>query len=99
MEFYRAHFPRESVTLKMRMIEDHALTQIKNTGFGLGLLSEQGGELLHRKWNVQKETMKSIKNPVVRLRSTLKKYLRRVLPEVVSRVRHPVKRKTKNVEE
>ena len=31
----------------MQILENHVLPFIKNFGFGFGLLSEQGGELLH----------------------------------------------------
>ena len=79
----------------MHFLEAHVLQEIKFTGFGIGLLSEQGGELIHRKWNIIKTTTASIGDPVKRLVSTLKKYLTRVMPEVIVKVRHPRKKKTK----
>ena len=93
-EYYRATFPNESITLKMHILEKHVLPEIKLTGFGLGLLSEQGGELLHRRWNVIKFSTRHIKSPTIRVRSTMKKYLTKCMPEVISRVRAP-KRRTK----
>ena len=94
-EFFRATFPGESITLKMHILEEHVLPEIQFTGFGLGLLSEQGGELIHRKWNLIKESTASIGDPVKRLVSTLKKYSMRVMPEVIVKIRHPRKKKGK----
>ena len=36
-----------TVTPKMHILECHCLPFIQQTGFGLGFLGEQGGELLH----------------------------------------------------
>lgn len=92
-EYYRATFPEESTTLKMHILEHHILEQIKFTGFGLGLLCEQGGELLHRRWNVVKFSTRQVRSPRVRLRTTLKKYLTKCMLEVIAHVRLPKKRK------
>ena len=94
-EYFRATFPTESITLKMHILETHVLPQIKSTGFGLGLLSEQGTELLHRRWNVIKFTTRQIVSPPVRVHSTMKKYLTKCMPEIISRVRVPKQRKRK----
>ena len=46
MTLYRKNFPQK-VLPKHHILEHHCTTFIKKHRFGLGLLGEQGGELLH----------------------------------------------------
>ena len=95
----RTTFPNETTTLKLHYLEDHVLKEIKNTGFGLGLLSEQGLELTHSKWNKIKKTVVNMGNKVKRLKTVMRKHLLRVMPEVSQKIMQPKKRQGVSVEE
>ena len=93
-EYFRATFPEKSVTLKMHILEKHILSQIKSTGFALGLLME----VLHRRWNVIKFATHQIVSPPVCVHYTMKKYLTKCMPEIISHVRNSKARKKKTRE-
>ncbi|XP_038062594.1 uncharacterized protein LOC119733087 [Patiria miniata] len=48
---YRQLFPEERITPKLHLLEDHAVDQLQRFRVGLGLLNEQGGELIHAEFN------------------------------------------------
>ena len=93
-EYFRATFPEKSVTLKMHILEKHILSQIKSTGFALGLLME----VLHSRWNVIKFATRQIVSPPVCVHYTMKKYLTKCMPEIISHVRISKARKKKTRE-
>ena len=54
MHFFRETFPSTRITPKQHILEYHCLDFMKKTGFGLGLLGEQGGEGCHATVNLLK---------------------------------------------
>ena len=44
MAFFRSRFHTARISPKQHILEVHCVDFMQNTGFGLGLLGEQGGE-------------------------------------------------------
>ena len=74
MKNYRDYFPGKSVTPKMHILENHVLPFIKKFGFGFGLLSEQGGELLHASMVRFSARASGIRNNTKRMRSIVQSH-------------------------
>ena len=51
MEFFRTNFPKGTISIKMHMVEDHAMQWARSTHVGFSLLGEQGAESIHAKFN------------------------------------------------
>jgi hypothetical protein len=90
--YLRTKFPEESITPKLHYLEDHVLPEIKVTGFGLGLMSEQGLEMSHRQWNNLKKTVVDMGDKVKRLKTIMRKHLLKVMPEVSQKIMKPAER-------
>ena len=39
------------ITPKLHLLEDHLIPSVRHVGVGFGLLGEQGGEAIHRRFN------------------------------------------------
>ena len=91
MSFYRQYFP-DKVIPKMHILEHHCLPFTELFGFGLGLLGEQGGELIHHTLAKIERRMQGIKSSNKRLRSTIEAHhvtnspeLRKHIPQIKKR--------------
>ncbi|XP_072017401.1 uncharacterized protein [Amphiura filiformis] len=92
-QYFRAYFPRESVTLKMHILERHIMEQIQRTGCGLGLLSEHGLESLHQYWaNLLHSYLHMKSQPLRMYRFCMRRHLTGVMPEVTSKMKLPTPR-------
>ena len=66
MMSYRLLFPN-SIILKLHILEDHAMQQIRCFRSGLGRLDEQGRERAHKEQNQEEAIHSNIQNPLQRL--------------------------------
>ncbi|XP_078681560.1 uncharacterized protein LOC144916318 [Branchiostoma floridae x Branchiostoma belcheri] len=83
LQFYRNNVPNGTIPVKMHMLEDHVVPCIRQWGFGLGFLGEQGVEHVHALFNVLARPTCTIPDPVARLKSTLTNHLIGVSPQNV----------------
>ena len=97
MHFFRCHWPKENVSPKMHMLEDHIVPFIKKWKVGLGFYGEQGGESLHHQFKQMKNRYKNIKKPLECLRYMMNQHLSSANPEAQSLApaikKRPLKRK------
>ena len=84
---------RGAITPKLHLLEDHVVPQMTHFRAGLGLFGEQGGELIHAKFNTLYRVHGNIPNAVDRLRTVSKQYLLSTLPIVQGSIPQPRKRK------
>jgi len=70
----------ESITLKMHLLEDHTIAQIKKYPYGLAKLGEEGFELIHKFFKAFEEGTKNLSLPV--LKSIMERHLMAVHPKV-----------------
>lgn len=84
MQNYRDYFPGKPVSPKMHILENHALPFIKNFGFGFGLLSEQGGELLHASMVRFSARASGIRNNIKRMKSIVESHHIQISPSLRS---------------
>ena len=75
------------------MLEDHTIHWIKTTGFGMGLMGEQGGESTHKTFNELKRRYRGMPDPVKRLSSMMKAHLTATHPQVSQHIINPKRRK------
>ena len=94
MTFYRQYFP-DKVIPKMHILEHHCLPFIESFGFGLGLLGEQGGELIHHTLAKIERRIHGIKSTNKRIRSTVEAHYVKNSPELRKYIPQIKKRKTK----
>ena len=73
MDNYRKYFPNKVIP-KQHILEHHCLSFIETYGFGLGLLGEQGGELLHASMSQFEKRSVGIRNPLKRMRSVIESH-------------------------
>ena len=66
--YYRTAFPESSFMPKLHMLEEHIAPFIKRWRVGLGLMSEQGAESIHARFNTLQRTYINITNSVNRLK-------------------------------
>ena len=81
------------VTPKVHFLEDHCIPWISNYGFGLGLHSEHGGELLHRsirEFEIQAQGVRKEEDKMV---TVIKKHFMQIAPELSNEIPSPKKRK------
>jgi hypothetical protein len=62
------------------------------TGYGMGLMVEEGGESAHRVFNALKRTYGGIPDPIKRLNSMMKSHLLSTDPKVNQHVITPKRR-------
>ena len=92
IKLYKTSFPDQNVLPKMHILQDHCVNFIRSTGFGLGLLGEQGGELLHCTLSKFEQRAQGIRNDKKRMRSQLEAHhlsnsptVREKFPQIKSR--------------
>ncbi|XP_057290698.1 uncharacterized protein LOC130657379 [Hydractinia symbiolongicarpus] len=81
MMHLRTNWPKVNISPKLHMLEDHVTEFIAKWNVGFGFYGEQGGESLHHEINRMSSRYSCIKNPVERLRNTLKQHFVNVNPE------------------
>lgn len=79
---YRQSFPDASITPKLHMLEDHTLEQLQRFKVGLGLLNEQGGELMHTEFNRAGRAVHGMRDELAKLMSIMRRHLTTTFPEV-----------------
>ena len=92
LEEYRSQYP-DKIVPKVHMLEDHVMKWIETTGFGMGLMGEQGGESAHSVFNALKRTYWGMPDPIKRLNSIMKSHVLSAHPRVAQRVINPKRRK------
>ncbi|XP_066934119.1 uncharacterized protein [Clytia hemisphaerica] len=92
---YRDNF-KQSITIKLHMLECHILKFIKKWRIGLGMYGEQGAESIHPEFNSLRKTYASHKPAEKRLQTMVEQHLLRVAPEVRVTVPKPPTRKRKH---
>ena len=93
MAVYRRHFP-DKILPKHHVLEHHCIPFIQRYRFGLGLLGEQGGELLHSTiGKIQKRTQ-VLKDEACQLQSTMKSHLLQTSKHLQSLIPHKKERQT-----
>ena len=98
MTFYRATFPRASVTPKMHMLEDHMITWLKKWRVGFGTMGEQGAESIHANFNnIERSFRNMVHDRVDRLRCVVREHYLRIAPENICLL-PSVKRRKENTE-
>ena len=93
MDFYRSNWPGETVTPKLHMLEDHAVSFLKQWGSSFGIYGEQGAESIHAVFNTMKINYRSMRQPQERLKAMLKEHYLNVHPKSTSLKPQPKKRK------
>nr|XP_047127857.1 uncharacterized protein LOC124808704 [Hydra vulgaris] len=81
MQYFRATFPKASVTPKLHMLENHAVSFLKKCGAGFGSYGEKGGESVHMEFNKLKTIYQSIPSPTMQLKSILKCHHQKTNPK------------------
>ncbi|XP_033646390.1 uncharacterized protein LOC117305619 [Asterias rubens] len=82
LRVYRRCFPDASITPKLHMLEEHTMEQLRRFKVGLGLLNEQGGELLHTEFNRAGRAVHGMKDELQKLMSIMRRHLTTTFPEV-----------------
>ena len=89
----RKFYPSK-ITPKIHMLENHCVPFIETFGFGLGLLGEQGGELIHATIAKIEKRTQGIRKRSKQLKSTVEAHrlqnssaLRSLFPEVKKRAK------------
>ena len=100
IKLFKESFPEQNILPKMHILQSHCTTFIESTGFGLGLLGEQGGELLHSTLSKLEQRTRGIRNARKRMLSTLESHhlmnssaLRNRFPEI--KLRGPREKKVR----
>ncbi|GFO15140.1 amine oxidase [Plakobranchus ocellatus] len=97
MTIYRKNFSQK-VLPKHHILEHHCITFIQKYNFGLGLLGEQGGELLHSTIaKIQKRTH-AMKNEASQLQTTMKSHLLQTSQHLKALIPEKRKKTTQNKE-
>lgn len=79
---YHHIFPKENITPKLHLLEDHAVSQLGKFGVGFGLLNEQGGELIHSEFNRIARVVQGMKGDLQKLTAIMKRHHTSTTPEV-----------------
>ncbi|XP_057295214.1 uncharacterized protein LOC130623720 [Hydractinia symbiolongicarpus] len=93
MAYLRNTWPKESITLKLHLLEDHVLPFLKRWKTGLGVYGEQGGEGIHAEFNSIKAIYCRMPSSVARVHSILKEHYIRVHPRCIEMKPEAKKRK------
>ena len=89
MKYWRSNWPNESVTPKMHILEDHMVPFVKKWKLGCGFYGEQGAEGIHKEFNEINSNHTSITNPVMRLKSILKRHHLNTFPKALNEELRP----------
>ena len=81
MKYWRTTWPNESVTPKMHMLEDHMVPFVKKWKMGCGFYGEQGAEGLHKDFNEIRANHTGINDPVMKLKSIMKRHHLNAFPD------------------
>ena len=90
--FYRDTFPDSTVTIKMHLLEDHAVQWANANHVGFGLLGEQGAESIHAKFNRLALAYAPIRDRVKNLQCIVKEHLLSIEPQLLAAIPPPAKR-------
>ncbi|XP_033113200.1 uncharacterized protein LOC117113857 [Anneissia japonica] len=71
---------------KLHMLEHHAIPFMREWKVGIGLLAEQGGELIHAEFNRRKRAVYGMKTNLEQLMSIMKAHLTFTSPEIQQEV-------------
>ena len=94
MEHFRTTHPKESISIKMHLLEEHTVPWARLTGAGFGLLGEQGSESIHARFNSLQRTYHSMHDKVERLLSVVKEHTISIVPQNVEAI-PPLQKRTK----
>ena len=89
MKYWRTNWPEESVTPKMHIMEDHMVPFIEKWKLGCGFYGEQGAEGIHREFNIIAANHTGINDPVMRLKSMLKRHHINTFPKAQNKELKP----------
>ena len=78
---YRQSFPDETITPKMHMLEDHAVSMMTRWQCSLGLHGEQGAESIHNLFNVLERTYANLRKPTAKLKAMLREHCLQICPQ------------------
>ena len=84
---------KKTITPKLHLLEHHTLPCMKRFGVALGLLGEQGGELVHHRFNTLKASLQNTAKDTDRLRVLVWQYLASTLPSHNKHILQPATRK------
>ena len=79
--YYRDTFPKETITPKLHMLEDHVCTFLSKWGASFGLYDEQGMESLHASMNKLIRSFLCMPNKKEQLTSVMKEHYMRANPK------------------
>ena len=82
LRVYRESFPNANITPKLHMLEDHLMEQLCRFKVGLGLLNEQGGELVHTEFNRAGRAVYGMRDELQKLMSIMRRHLTMTFLEV-----------------
>ena len=90
----RAELPQQNITPKLHLLEDHMVPFIRKWRAGPGLLGEQGGESVHKEFNVLAARHASMRQRGIdRLLAALREQHMQVHPSNVKKAPEQKKRK------
>ena len=92
ISLYRRH-SHNTITPKLHMLERHCLPFIERWGFGLGLLGEQGGEMMHANVAKIERRMIGMKDKSANLRAVVRAHRLQNTPSLKSMVAPPIKKR------
>ena len=92
MAFYHNTYPEATVSLKMHLLEDHAVQWANTYHVGFGLLAES----IHAKFNRLGLVFAPIRDRVENLLCIVKEHLLSIEPQLVAAIPPPAKR-VKNI--
>ncbi|XP_070549699.1 uncharacterized protein [Ptychodera flava] len=96
LQHFRSNFPRETVTPKMHILEDHVLPWIQMRRLGCGLHGEQGMEGVHSECNRLTATYSRIPDKLEQLQQLMKMHHLSVHPAKACDKPEIKRRKTKS---
>eukprot|EP00117_Sycon_ciliatum_P043758 scpid30363/ scgid31641/ len=82
----------KSITPKLHLLECHTIPCMRRFGVSLGLLGEQGGESIHRKFKQLRSSLENMNRDVDRLHVLVTQYLTTTLPHYNRMILQPKRR-------
>ncbi|XP_033104581.1 uncharacterized protein LOC117107132 isoform X1 [Anneissia japonica] len=90
---YRNSGNSMTISPKLHMLEEHVIPQLKAWKFGLGLISEQGGESIHASFNQRKRTVAGMHDRLAQLTSMMRSHTLLTQPNILQKIAKPKRRK------